>query len=146
MANSVVFAHLMEEHGNLETELEKGDQPLDGRRKSQDKKQAKFDDEVGPKKTDAALMQMEERNTGAVTWGTYHKYLRFAGTVAWAPFILFLLTLSQVAQGMFKRNLLETRLAFSPLIQLEIICSWGFGRRVAYQDLHKEAIWPFMPR
>ena len=100
MANSIVFARLMEEHGNMESELEQDDQPLGGRRKRKDEKDAK-PDETGPKKADTALMQIEERNTGAVTWNTYHRYLRFAGTVAWAPFVLFLLTLSQVAQGMF---------------------------------------------
>ena len=107
MANSVVFAHLMEEHGNLENELEQDDQPLGGRRKRTDNKGEKFD-EAEPKKADTALMQTEERNTGAVTWSTYDKYLRFAGTVVWAPFILFLLTLSQVAQGMSLCNLLKT--------------------------------------
>ena len=104
MANSVVFAHLMEEHGNLESELDQGDQP---RRKGKDNKDAKFD-EAGPKKADAGLMQIEERNTGAITWSIYRDYLRFAGSVAWAPFLLFLLTLSQVAQGMSMRILLKT--------------------------------------
>jgi ATP-binding cassette subfamily C (CFTR/MRP) protein 1 len=107
MANSVVFAHLMEEHGNLESELDQGDQPPGARRKGVDKKDAKSD-EAGSKKADAGLMQIEERNTGAITWSTYHKYLRFAGSVAWAPFILFMLTLSQVAQGMSTHNLLKT--------------------------------------
>ena len=100
MANSVVFARLMEEHGNLESELEQDDQPPDGISKPKDTRDTKFD-EVGPKKADTALMQTEERNTGAVTWSTYYKYLRFAGSVAWAPFLLFLLTLSQVAQGIW---------------------------------------------
>jgi ATP-binding cassette subfamily C (CFTR/MRP) protein 1 len=102
MANSVVFAHLMEEHGNLESELEGGDQPPGAGRKRMDKKDAKFD-EAEPKKADARLMQIEERNTGAITWSVYQKYLRFAGSVAWAPFILLLLTLSQVAQGISAR-------------------------------------------
>ena len=95
MANSVVFAHLMEEHGNLESEP---DQLLGARRKRMDNKDAKSD-EADTKKADTGLMQIEERNTGAITWGIYHKYLRSAGSVAWAPFLLFLLTLSQVAQG-----------------------------------------------
>ena len=96
MANSVVFAHLMEEHGNLESEP---DQPEGGaRRKRMDNKDAKFD-EAEPKKADAGLMQIEERNIGAITWSVYRKYLGFAGSVAWAPFLLLLLTLSQVAQG-----------------------------------------------
>ena len=96
MANSVVFAHLMEEHGNLESEPERGDPGV--RRKRIDKKDAKFD-EAEPKKADAGLMQIEERNIGAITWSVYRKYLRFAGSVTWAPFILLLLTLSQVTQG-----------------------------------------------
>ena len=114
MANSVVFAHLMEEHGNLESELDhQGDQSLVARGKQMDNKDAKFD-EAGLKKADdsTGLMQIEERNTGAISWSVYHKYLRFAGSVAWAPLLLFLLTLNQVAQGMYMRDLLETT-AFS---------------------------------
>ena len=107
MANSVVFAHLMEEHGNLESEPDQDDQLTDARRKLMDNKDAKFD-EGGPKKADVGLMQIEERNTGAITWSIYHKYLRFAGSVAWAPLLVFLLTLSQVAQGKSMRILLET--------------------------------------
>jgi hypothetical protein len=99
MANSVVFARLMEEHGNLESEPDQGDQSQGVRRKRMDKKDSKFD-EAEPKNTDNGLMQIEERNTGAITWSIYYRYLRFAGSVAWAPFLLFLLTLSQVAQGM----------------------------------------------
>ena len=99
MANSVVFAHLMEEHGNLESEPDPSDHLPGTRRKRMNKKDAKFD-EAEPKKADTGLMQIEERNTGAITWNIYQKYLRFAGSVAWAPFLLLLLTLSQVAQGM----------------------------------------------
>ena len=107
MANSVVFAHLMEEHGNLENEPDQeGDQLPSTRRKRMGDKDAVFD-EAGPKKADTGLMQIEERNIGAITWGTYHKYLRFAGSVAWAPVLLFLLTLSQVAQGMSMRILFK---------------------------------------
>ena len=98
MTNSVVFANLMEEHGNLESEPDPGDQPTGAGRKRMDNKDAKFD-EAGPKKADAGLMQTEERNTGAISWSVYHKYLRFAGSIAWAPFLFFLLTLSQMAQG-----------------------------------------------
>ena len=97
MANSVVFARLMEEHGNLESELEQGDQLLGGKSQRKDHKDPKLDDEVVPKKADPAFMQLEERNTGCVTWSTYRKYLGFAGSVAWAPLLFLLLTLSQVA-------------------------------------------------
>ena len=97
MANSVVFAHLMEEHGNLESEQDQAEGGA--RRKRMDNKDAKFD-EAEPKKAETGLMQIEERNVGAITWSVYRKYLRYAGSVAWAPFLLLLLTLSQVAQGM----------------------------------------------
>ena len=86
----------MEEYGNLETDLQQDDQP---KPKRKDKDDAKIDDGAGPKKADTALMQLEERNVGAVTWSVYYKYLGFAGSVAWAPLLLSLLTLSQVAQG-----------------------------------------------
>jgi ATP-binding cassette subfamily C (CFTR/MRP) protein 1 len=105
MANNVVFAHLIEEHGNLESEPDQGDQPPGARRRRMDNKDAKVD-EAGPKKADTALMQIEERNTGAITWDIYRNYLRLAGSIAWAPFLLVLLTLSEVAQGMFMRILL----------------------------------------
>ena len=108
MENSVVFAHLMEEHGNLESELDhQGDQPPSARGKHMDNKDAKFDEAGHSKGDNTGLMQIEERNTGAITWSIYHKYLRFAGSVAWAPLLLFLLTLNQVAQGMYMRDLLE---------------------------------------
>ena len=87
----------MEEYGNLETDLQQDDQP---KPKRKDKDDAKIDDGAGPtKKADTALMQLEERNVGAVTWSVYYKYLGFAGSLAWAPLLLSLLTLSQVAQG-----------------------------------------------
>ena len=98
MANSVVFLNLMEEHGNLESETDQDDQLTGARRKRMGNKDAKSD-EGGPKKADIGLMQIEERNIGAITWSIYHKYLRSAGSVAWAPFLVFLLTLCQVSQG-----------------------------------------------
>ena len=69
------------------------------------KKDAKVEDiteEGGPKmNSNMALMQTEERNTGAVKWTVYQKYLGFAGGVIWAPIIVLLLTLTQGAQGVF---------------------------------------------
>jgi ATP-binding cassette, subfamily C (CFTR/MRP), member 1 len=116
MANNVVFAHFMEEHGNLENEQDEGDQPPGTRRKLMDNKGAKLD-EAGPKKAETRLMQIEERVTGAITWSVYHRYLRFAGSVAWAPFLIILLTISQIAQGMSIRILLNRRF-------LMLIFSW----------------------
>ncbi|KAF9262693.1 multidrug resistance-associated ABC transporter [Marasmius fiardii PR-910] len=50
------------------------------------------------KKLAEALMQEEERMTGAVTWNTYAQYLRHAGSILWAPVILFLMVLTQSSE------------------------------------------------
>jgi hypothetical protein len=48
------------------------------------------------------LMQKEERITGQVETMTYVKYLKAAGGVMWAPFLILLLVLAQTAQGNLK--------------------------------------------
>lgn len=82
----------MAEYGNLEQE------------KQMDKFKASKGADVGPDnlndtKVGDDLMQIEERNTGAVTWGIYSKYLRYAGGTFWAPTIFLMLVLYQSAQG-----------------------------------------------
>ncbi|PPQ74022.1 hypothetical protein CVT26_006961 [Gymnopilus dilepis] len=98
--NGPTFSRLMEEYGSLEVEDE--DEEAKGSSKRKAKKDAGGNDdsteEGGAKKRNGALMQMEERNTGAVTWSTYAKYLRYAGGVVWGPFIILILTLTQGAQ------------------------------------------------
>lgn len=96
MANSVVFARLIADYGSLEEGSEDGEAGPDSRRK---KKQDGEVEDAGPKKADAQLMQTEERNTGAVEWSVYGRYLKFGGGLFWAPVILGLLALSQAAQG-----------------------------------------------
>lgn len=73
----------------------------------------------------AALMQAEERKTGAVTWSVYTQYLRYAGGLYWAPVIVLFLALTQGAQG--KR--LEFRSVFVQLSysQLLLQYSWDYG-------------------
>jgi hypothetical protein len=92
MKDSIVFAHLMDEYGNLDQEkhAEKSGEFEESAMKESNGRNAK---------AGAHLMQDEERNTGAVSWTIYFKYLRFAGGLFWAPAILFLLTASQGAQG-----------------------------------------------
>ena len=55
--------------------------------------------EYKPNSAEDVLMQLEERNIGAVSWEVYKKYLRFAGGVGWAPVVLVLLIFSQAVQG-----------------------------------------------
>jgi hypothetical protein len=93
MKDSAVFSRLMDEYGNLEEQKQ-----TEESRTSQDgvpENSIKHD----AKKAAVDLMQDEERNIGAVTWTIYAKYMRFAGGRFWAPLILFLLALSQGAQG-----------------------------------------------
>ncbi|KAJ7163116.1 multidrug resistance-associated ABC transporter [Mycena filopes] len=88
----VVFSRLMEDYGNLEEEKQAV--------VADDKAAIIVDnkEKVDAKKGQAALMQTEERMTGAVTFETYGKYFKFAGGLVWAPIILLLLTLTQAAQ------------------------------------------------
>lgn len=87
-----VLLRLIDEHGGL-------DQP-DGNQhhRQKDDDTTKIPDikeEIGK----STLMADEERERGAVSWSIYRDYLKYAGGVYWAPIILLLLTLSQVAQG-----------------------------------------------
>lgn len=46
-----------------------------------------------------ALMQLEERNTGAVGWEIYRTWLIFAGGLIWVPILGSLLGLSEAITG-----------------------------------------------
>lgn len=99
MQKSVVFSRLMDDYGSLEVEKDSKEPKKGGKVKGD----AVAGDEVDlgkDKQKDPALMQEEERNTGAVSWDTYGKYLRFGGGIVWAPFIILMLTLMQGAQGL----------------------------------------------
>ncbi|KAJ3982865.1 multidrug resistance-associated ABC transporter [Lentinula detonsa] len=91
MSSNGLFTRIMDEYGSLDHEEE-----------STCEKEETDDEVVNPSSVDkaanAALMQTEERNVGAVGYQTYAKYLKFAGGIWWAPFILLLLTLTQGAQ------------------------------------------------
>lgn len=108
MSQNDVFSRLMEEYGKLEEEEEEEEREkrVAKRKKNEDQGEEGSAEESGVKKGGPALMQIEERNTGAVTWDVYRKYLGFAGGVIWAPFILILLTLTQGAQGPCLSNLI----------------------------------------
>ncbi|KAJ7284398.1 multidrug resistance-associated ABC transporter [Mycena rebaudengoi] len=92
MANGVLFSRLMEDYGSLDKE-----DPQASKVKGE---QAAImaDDHGGVNTTQAALMQIEERNIGAVEWETYRKYLKFGGGVRWGLLIVILLLLAQAAQ------------------------------------------------
>ena len=76
--HSVVFPHLIEQYGIMELEEELDEAPLAGKRSRKTKGFADESAEDGVSASKRAL-QMEERNTGSVTWEVYRKYLTFAG-------------------------------------------------------------------
>ena len=94
MKESVLFSRLIEEYGKIE---EESTPTADQSNAPQDIKQAPAEPLKG--KVGSPLMQDEERNTGAVTWFTYSRYLTYAGGIIWAPIIILLLTVAQAAQG-----------------------------------------------
>ena len=95
MRDSVTFARMIEEYGNIEREKQKAEaavvEKVDestalGASKESDKEQP-------------GLMQEEERFTGSVSWRTYRTYFRYAGGLSWVLIILLLTGLMQGAQG-----------------------------------------------
>ncbi|TFK36264.1 cadmium ion transporter [Crucibulum laeve] len=94
MTSSIIFSRLIEEYGKGEGQQENA---------SSRHRQAKLsvpdnNHSTDIDKTNAVLMQLEEREVGAVPWEVYKKYLRYAGGLIWAPIILLLLILDQGSQ------------------------------------------------
>ena len=94
MSDGPVFSRLIDEYGNARKDTQKDRIPGLARN---DHKPLQYK----PESAEDVLMQLEERNVGAVSWEIYKKYLRFAGGLAWAPVILVLLILAQGSQGWF---------------------------------------------
>ncbi|KAJ7591654.1 multidrug resistance-associated ABC transporter [Mycena floridula] len=94
--SSTAFGHLIEDYGSQ-------DQDDSLVSESSDKVKAE-DAAIKPQPTtvvkaaNTALMQEEERYTGAVSWNTYNRYLAFGGGLVWAVILLSLYTLMQGAQ------------------------------------------------
>lgn len=99
MKESVSFGRLIEEFGTMEDEAESPQRDVPELMIREQKGTT-----VDENRNTAALMQTEERNTGAVTWETYTKYLRFGGGIFWAPWIITLLALNQAAAGKSVNN------------------------------------------
>ena len=92
MSDGLAFSRLMEDYGN--TQSRRKDTRSPGlAKKENDPRQDESDS------AEDVLMQLEERNVGAVSWDIYKKYLRYAGGLVWAPVILIALVLSQGSQG-----------------------------------------------
>ena len=93
MNESMVFSRLIEEYGSQHEERKIG-----GSNRAVVQHEG---DGEAKEQGDGGLMQEEERNTGAVTWEVYARYLRFAGGVVWGPMVIILLIGVQGAAGAF---------------------------------------------
>lgn len=94
MKDSVLFSRIMDEYGSQEKEENESEQVSEETKEAPEARADKSE-----KKGQTALMTAEERNRGAVTGETYRKYLRFAGSILWAPYIALLMALVQGAAG-----------------------------------------------
>ena len=95
MENGPMFSRIMEEHGSLEHQEAASDDEAEEKEDIDESKVVA----PAPEKAVPALMQEEERLTGAVSWSIYSKYFRFAGGIYVFPMILLWIALSQGAQG-----------------------------------------------
>lgn len=134
--DSLVFSRLMDEYGNAKDNRKErtggiaknGIEPL----------------QFKPDSAEDVLMQLEERNVGAVSWDVYKKYLRFSGGLIWAPVILALLILTQANQGLSR--IYSKCFMLIPAYQLPRLCFLDFGREILYLASHKAVTWAYMLR
>ncbi|KAF9044293.1 multidrug resistance-associated ABC transporter [Panaeolus papilionaceus] len=82
IANGALFARLIEEYGSKETST-KGKTTATVSKTDLEEEKVKKN----------ALMQLEERNTGSVSWQIYARYFENAGGIRWLPLLLFLLVI-----------------------------------------------------
>jgi ABC-type multidrug transport system ATPase subunit len=96
MSNSAVFRQLIKDHSDRDYEKSAVPDQKIGSLSGMDHPGI----EDWSKTENAALMEAEERNVGAVSWNVYRKYLRSSGGLFWVPIILCLLLLNEVGSGM----------------------------------------------
>jgi hypothetical protein len=97
MSRNGSFTRLIDDYGRVET----SDKPQDELAKKTGRTITKEEEPGDPdfKKARDALMQLEERNVGAVDWKVYRTWLIFAGGIVWLPIIIFLLGSAEAVRG-----------------------------------------------
>ncbi|KAH8827646.1 multidrug resistance-associated ABC transporter [Flagelloscypha sp. PMI_526] len=83
LSTNTEFSRLVNEYGGL------------GKKKDEEAAAAPHPLEEQKDASDA-LMQIEERLTGSVTWDVYYQFFKLAGGITWVPAIVLVLALSQV--------------------------------------------------
>ncbi|KAG8979667.1 hypothetical protein FRB94_011257 [Tulasnella sp. JGI-2019a] len=90
--NGDAFSHLVEEYGTSAKKEDDSEDEEEEKAKPEKEKKSSARGAAG-----AAMMQEEEREVGAVSWGVYTHYARSMGSVIWAPLLIFLMGMAQVA-------------------------------------------------
>ncbi|KAF8154551.1 multidrug resistance-associated ABC transporter [Crassisporium funariophilum] len=90
LSDSIMFSRLIEEYGSADSAGQSSQHSGECEPDKQEGQIKKSLDDVKD-----VLMQLEERNVGAVSWDIYKKYLRFAGGLTWVPLVLLLLMLTE---------------------------------------------------
>ncbi|RPD56133.1 multidrug resistance-associated ABC transporter [Lentinus tigrinus ALCF2SS1-7] len=100
LQNGHMFARLIEEYGSQEKQEEQEAAGDDAQKPVVDKEDAKTVVPEVPQsaKDPQALMQEEERLTGAVSWSVYAKYFHFAGGIFGFLLLVLFVVLAQGAQ------------------------------------------------
>lgn len=101
MNSGRMFSRLIEEYGSQEKQEEEAaavddtQNPVDGEKDAT----AAMPEAAQDLKDPQALMQEEERLTGAVSWSVYTKYFGFAGGILGFLLLVLFVVLAQGAQG-----------------------------------------------
>lgn len=93
------FDNLMREHRGFQALMETTAVEKHQEKKPEDEAKP-ADEQKKKKKKGAALMQQEERAQASVSWGVYGAYISASGSLINAPFVIFVLLLSQGANIM----------------------------------------------
>ena len=139
-SDGLVFSRLMDEFGNAESREDNREDRIAGLAKDGTEPL-----QYKPDSAEDALMQLEERNVGAVSWDVYKKYLRFAGGLVWAPVVLVLLILTQANQGR-EEFLCYSNVHAERPFQLSRRCFSAYGREILYPASVKAVTWVYTLR
>ena len=146
MENGEAFSRLMEEYGSLERQDEV-DAAIDAKKEEDTNEPAGSTPSDRPfTQATQALMQEEERYTGAVSWSVYMRYFNYAGGFLVFPLVLLWIALVQGAQGACSTPTKPKLLDIERVEQSATPSSWDFGRRCLYLGSPKQTTSERMPR
>ncbi|PIL29785.1 ATP-binding cassette transporter [Ganoderma sinense ZZ0214-1] len=134
MAAEGDFARFVNEFGSKESELEKEEEAAENE-KAEDVKDEKAVEAMKKRKQGATMMQVEERNTGAVSKQVYSEYLRAGKGYIVLPLLLLSVALMQGAQVMSSYWLVywqERKWAFGSGFYMGIYAGLGISQAITF--------------